>query len=341
MNRCKNCRKETKNKSYCSVNCRNKGYEGKKRAEYVTISCHSCKKEFEAKKQLVDGGKKYCSVECQHKGYKVQKNERIKLNCLFCGSEFEDLKRFGKKEGVQKKYCSRKCKDTHQKELYQGEGNPVYGQEHSEEWKKWQSDRVTKMWESEEHRQKVQKGQEKFRKYNGHWCGTDEDSKNRRRETYLEQYGVDHNWKVKEIREKCEITSIKNTGLTTHERARKALLRKKETTIETKIKEILINNNIDFKKNFYITFDGKMRAYDFYLKNYNLLIEADGDYWHSNPNNFTTLNEAQQKNRLNDDFKNKIAKELGYNLVRFWETDINKNEFENVFLKEIKRWEIR
>lgn len=197
MNGCKHCKKETNNKVYCSVNCRNKGYEGKKRAEYVIINCYSCEKEFEAKKQLVDSGKKYCSVECQHQGYRIEKSERIRLNCLFCNNEFEDLKRIGKKEGVKKKYCSRKCKDTHQKELYQGEGNPVYGQEHSEEWKQWQSERVTKMWESEEYRQKVKEGQDKFRDENGHWCGRSQDSNENRKETYLEQYGVDHNWKVK------------------------------------------------------------------------------------------------------------------------------------------------
>ena len=119
-------------------------------------------------------------------------------------------------------------------------------------------------------------------------------------------------------------------------------MRKKETKIETKIKNILIDNKIEFKKNFCISFDGKKRMFDFYLKYYNLLIEADGDYWHSNPIVFKELNETQKKNKLNDDFKNYIAKELGYNLIRFWETDINKNSFENILLNEIKKiWETR
>lgn len=293
--------------------------------------CKICKKETK--------NKVYCSTKCQHEGYREKKSERIKVNCIFCGNEFEDTEY--RINTIGKKYCSRSCKDTHQKELYQGEGNPVYGQEHSEEWKKWQSDRVTELWKSDEYRQKVKEGQEKFRDENGYWCGTDENSKNKRKDTLLRKYGFDHNWKVKEIRKKCELTSIKNTGLTTHERARKELLRKKETNIEKKIKDILISNKINFKKNFCISFDNNKRMFDFYLKDYNLLIEADGDYWHSNPIKFKTLNETQQKNKLNDDFKNYIAKELGYNLIRFWETDINKNEFENVFLNEIKRWKIR
>jgi len=293
--------------------------------------CKVCKRETK--------NKVYCSTECQHEGYREKKSDRIKANCIFCNNEFEDTEY--RINTIGKKYCSRKCKDTHQKELYQGDGNPVYGQEHTEEWKKWQSERVTKMWESDEHRQKVKYGQERFRDENGHWPGTDEESKNKRKITNLERYGVDHNWKNKEIREKCEVTSIKNTGLTTHERARKKLLLKKETNIEKKIKEILVDNKIEFKKNFCVSFEGKKRMFDFYLKEYNLLVEADGDYWHSNPIRFITLNETQQKNKANDEFKNYIAKEKGYNLVRFWESDIKKETFESILINEIRKWEIR
>ena len=197
------------------------------------------------------------------------------------------------------------------------------------------------MWKSSEHRKKVKEGQEKFMENSGYWPGTDDYSKNKRKETYLEKYGVDHNWKNKEVREKCDTTCFEKHGFIGIELAFKELLRKKETSIEIKIKEILINNKIVFKKNFYVSFNGKKRFYDFYLKDYNLLIEADGDYWHSNPLIFKILNESQQKNKLNDEFKNKIAKNIGYNLIRFWETDINKLEFENVLLSEIKKWKIR
>lgn len=87
--------------------------------------CKICKKETK--------NKVYCSTECQHEGYREKKSDRIKANCIFCGSEFEDTEY--RINTIGKKYCSRKCKDTHQKELYQGDGNPVYGQEHSEEWR--------------------------------------------------------------------------------------------------------------------------------------------------------------------------------------------------------------
>jgi very-short-patch-repair endonuclease len=43
----------------------------------------------------------------------------------------------------------------------------------------------------------------------------------------------------------------------------------------------------------------------------------------------------------NDKFKNKLAKENGYNLVRFWGNEIKENDFETKLLKEINRWEKR
>lgn len=293
--------------------------------------CKVCKKETK--------NKVYCSVECQYEGYREKKVKRIKVNCIFCNNEFEDTEY--RINTIGKKYCSRECKDVHQKELYKKEGNPVYGHKHSDEWKQRQSKIISKKWKTDEHRQKVKIGQKRFIEENGYWCGTDEKSKNKRKQTYLNLYGVDHNWKNKETREKCDKTCFEKYGLIAIEMASKELLRKKETKIETEIKNILIDNKINFKKNFYVSFNNKKRVFDFYLKDYNLLIEADGDYWHSNPAIFKETNDAQKKNKLNDEFKNYIAKELGYNLIIFWETDINKDGFRDIFLNEISTWKIK
>ena len=66
-----------------------------------------------------------------------------------------------------------------------------------------------------------------------------------------------------------------------------------------------------------------------------MLIEADGDYWHSNPNKFIELNEVQLINKTNDKFKNKLAEEKGFNLIRFWETDIKKKNFKFKLRKKL------
>jgi len=79
--------------------------------------CLICKKNYNSKTKT----QKYCSVQCQHQSYRVQKVDRIKCICLKCEKEF--LKIPSKSNG---KYCSRKCKDEHQKEIYKGEKNPSW-----------------------------------------------------------------------------------------------------------------------------------------------------------------------------------------------------------------------
>ncbi len=82
------------------------------------------------------------------------------------------------------------------------------------------------------------------------------------------------------------------------------------TTIEESMAKLLIELNIKFEEQFKI----KRKIYDFYLPEFNTLIECDGDYWHSLP-----------KNKANDILKNKLAHEMGYNLIRFTETAINND----------------
>jgi len=67
--------------------------------------------------------------------------------------------------------------------------------------------------------------------------------------------------------------------------------------------------------------------YDFYLPKYNILIEVDGDFWHSNPIKYPNGPKyiTQIKNSEKDNQKNEWAQQNGYKLLRFWENDINNN----------------
>jgi len=67
--------------------------------------------------------------------------------------------------------------------------------------------------------------------------------------------------------------------------------------------------------------------YDFYVKDKNILIEVDGDFWHCKPNTKyeSPIMEEQRKNLVNDKKKTAIAYSNGYTLLRFWESDIQKN----------------
>jgi len=74
--------------------------------------------------------------------------------------------------------------------------------------------------------------------------------------------------------------------------------------------------------------------YDFYLPDYKMFVEIDGDYYHGNPRKYSKeeLTGMQKKNKLNDKEKDIQAKGCGYKIERVWEYDINK-EYDIVKLK--------
>lgn len=95
------------------------------------------------------------------------------------------------------------------------------------------------------------------------------------------------------------------------------------TAPEKKIAKILTKMGIEFESQKIVN----EFIYDFYIPEYNLLIEVDGDYYHGNPTVYQEgeLNNMQKKNKKKDVDKSYLAKGLGYSLERFWEKDINEN----------------
>lgn len=79
------------------------------------------------------------------------------------------------------------------------------------------------------------------------------------------------------------------------------------------------------------------KIYDFYEPKTNTLFEVDGDYWHGNPDLYEEFNGIQKKAFKNDEYKNVLAKGLGYNIERVWEYDLknNYNEIKKKFKKMI------
>lgn len=95
-----------------------------------------------------------------------------------------------------------------------------------------------------------------------------------------------------------------------------------ETSIEIKIREVLESIGINFRVQEKIAF----WAVDFYLPEQKLVIEANGDYWHANPELYkpNELNEKQQERIRNDHFKIHGLQYRGYQVLVLWENDINK-----------------
>ena len=105
----------------------------------------------------------------------------------------------------------------------------------------------------------------------------------------------------------------------------------KRSGLEYKFEGILELLEIKYIHSYFIKDINKI--YDFYIPEYNTLIEIDGDFWHCNPNTKYALPECktQHINIENDKFKSQWAVDNGYKLLRFWENDINNN------IKQVKQ----
>ena len=101
----------------------------------------------------------------------------------------------------------------------------------------------------------------------------------------------------------------------------KIFAKRSMTDIEQKMASMLDVLNIEYRSQFFIKNNTDIFAYDFKLKNCNLLIEVDGDYWHGGPGvdvHVPFLTEVTNKDTL----KTEIANKHGYTVLRFWGSDI-------------------
>lgn len=67
------------------------------------------------------------------------------------------------------------------------------------------------------------------------------------------------------------------------------------------------------------------RFYDFFITEQRILIEIDGDYYHSFGKVYEEMSPMQKKNARVDKIKNEWAASHGIPLIRIWEHDINNN----------------
>ena len=85
----------------------------------------------------------------------------------------------------------------------------------------------------------------------------------------------------------------------------------KETSIEKEIERELKKRKIKYRKQEALC---KISVVDFYLPELKTVIYCDGDYWHRLPG-------CKEK----DERQNKVLKDEGYKVFRFWESEIHKS----------------
>lgn len=82
-------------------------------------------------------------------------------------------------------------------------------------------------------------------------------------------------------------------------------MRRRATKPEKDITAFLISIGIKFEAQYVVRYHKWTKVYDWYLPDYNTLLEFDGNFWH-----------RLDYQKENDQLKNFIAKELGYRIVR-------------------------
>lgn len=234
--------------------------------------CKSCNKEFEVTLSLKENGRGiYCSTNCKHMSLK----KVIKVNCCNCGSVFS-RRPFEHK----KKFCSIKCL---------GEGRRT---------------RVTlsckncgNFFTAEPNRIAVGKGL---------FC-----SLNCYRETFPGKVTRECKWCKSEFEVFPSLLKQVGGGSFCGRQCsgsyKTSLQGGRRSSIEIMVESEL--KKLDFV--FYSQYRIFKYLCDFYVPHLNLVIECDGDYWHSRP-------EVIKRDRIKDEW----MKNNDYNIVRLKETDI-------------------
>ena len=96
----------------------------------------------------------------------------------------------------------------------------------------------------------------------------------------------------------------------------------KDTKIEIKIQNYLMQLGIEFTAHHYIKNIEHGYQCDIFIPSLNTILECDGDYWHGNPEKFPKPNEMQEKQIEEDNIRTKELLERGYRVIRIWEYEI-------------------
>jgi G:T-mismatch repair DNA endonuclease (very short patch repair protein) len=91
-------------------------------------------------------------------------------------------------------------------------------------------------------------------------------------------------------------------------------MKRSGTKPEQALAHFFTTYDLKYEAQYVINYNDLVRIYDFYLPEYNVLIEYDGDFWHRLP-----------EQKVNDQIKNEIADSLNYKLVRI--SGVNNLDF--------------
>ena len=255
----------------------------------IIKKCMQCKKEFKAEINRIENGRgKFCSKNCFNLYQHITKS--IKINCAKCSKEF-----YAEPNRIKRgrRFCSQSCA------------------------KKGRI--ITKEWREKISKTLIKKGLVPWMKGKHH-------SMESLKKMSIANLGrekprtAEHQGKLAKPCPKCGIfmrkignhicMSFRETGL---KGLLKQMTMKEPTSIEKKVYEELKTRGILFEKQKLI--NGRFLV-DAYIPSLNLVIEADGDYWHS-------LDRVKKRDKT----KNAYLTKCGYNMLRLSESEINNGEY--------------
>ena len=190
------------------------------------------------------------------------------------------------KAGRTKVFCSRECADLQHSKTMTGDNNPNYNGT-------WNGPPISEIFTKEQLSQRRLK-QIEILKQNGKFDAILERLNKGHREFFSTPEG-------KAIRRANGVKSV----------LLQAGNKNRRTSIEIKMAEELTSRGIEYIEQYNL---GNRFALDFFLPEYGIVVECDGDYWHRLP-----------QNMKRDKAKNAYIKACGFSLYRFWESEINRD----------------
>jgi len=163
------------------------------------------------------------------------------LDCDHCGSKL--LKSNYRISKAKNHFCSRNCSDLWKKTAFVGENNPQYGKKANKETKQKQSIAMKQQWKNPAYVSKVLSNREKalkeYQQVYGVSVGWSPESRQRRKDSFIRNFGYEHNWSSPESRQKCEESTIRLYGSGSLEIAQSAITeevieQRRRTLIETR-----------------------------------------------------------------------------------------------------------
>ena len=104
-------------------------------------------------------------------------------------------------------------------------------------------------------------------------------------------------------------------------------IKSKDTKIEIKLRKALWHKGIRYRKNFKVCNCHP----DIVITKYKIAIFCDGDFWHGKESKYTVKTNSEYwtekiKRNIERDLENTIElRDQGWTVLRFWESEINKN----------------